>query len=162
MFGKTATVLTIMGGLLLASASNPKEKKMMVAVKRVTPVLFVEKVEPCLAFWEGLGFQRMMEVPDGNTLAFAAVQKDGVEIMYQTTASAMKDPSASAAAKQRLDSHAFLYVEVNDLDAILAGLQGVKLEVEKHTTFYGATEIVVRDPGGHFITFAQFGKSGGE
>ena len=25
------------------------------------------------------------------------------------------------------------------------------------TTFYGAKEIGVRDPGGHIITFAQFG-----
>jgi uncharacterized glyoxalase superfamily protein PhnB len=156
MWAKIAVVSLMSTGLLLASASNPKEKKMMVAVKRVTPVLFVEKVRPCLEFWERLGFQRATEVPDGEDLAFAAVQKDGMEIMYQSMASAMKDPSASAAAKQRLDSHAFLYVEVGDLDAILAGLKGVKLEVEKHTTFYGATEIVVRDPGGHFITFAQF------
>ncbi len=131
---------------------------MTTQVKRVTPVLFVQNVEPCLEFWERIGFKRTMEVPDGPTLAFAAVQKDGTEIMYQTFASAMKDPSASASAKQRLDSNAFLYVEVTDLDAILAGLKGTKLEVEKHTTFYGATETVVRDPGGHFITFAQFAK----
>jgi uncharacterized glyoxalase superfamily protein PhnB len=160
MFRKAAVVWIMASGLLLASPSNGKEKGMTVAVKRVTPVLFVEKVRPCLEFWERLGFQRAMEVPDGDELAFAAVQKDGVEIMYQSFASAMKDPSASAVARQRLDSHAFLYVEVSDLDAIVAGLKGVSLEVEKHTTFYGATEVMVRDPGGHFITFAQFGNSG--
>jgi len=162
MFKKLAVVLAMTCGLLLASASKGEEKKMTVAVKRVTPVLFAEKIEPCLEFWERLGFQRGMAVPDGDSLAFAAEHKDGVEIMYQTIASAMKDPSASAATRQRLDSHAFLYVEVTDLDAILAGLRGVKLEVEKHTTFYGATEFVVRDPGGHFITFAQFEKSSGQ
>lgn len=129
---------------------------MTVQVKQVTPVLFVENVEPCLEFWERLGFKRAMEVPDGTILAFAAVHKDGVEVMYQSIASAMKDPSATAATKQSVASSAFLYVEVADLDAILAGLKGTKLEVAKHTTFYGATEIVVRDPGGHFVTFAQF------
>jgi uncharacterized glyoxalase superfamily protein PhnB len=97
-----------------------------------------------------------MEVPDGPALAFAAVQKDGTEIMYQTMASAMKDPSASTAAKQGLNSSAFLYVDVVDLDAVLVALKGIKLEVKKHTTFYGAIEVVVRDPGGHFVTFAQF------
>lgn len=162
MFTKAVVALMMTGGLLLASASNGEEKKMTVEVKRVTPVLFVEKVEPCLEFWERLGFQRTMEVPDGGALAFAAVQKDGVEIMYQSFSSAMKDPSASAATRQRLASHAFLFVEINDLNAILAGLNGAPLEVEKHTTFYGSTEIVVRDPGGHFITFAQFGKSSGQ
>ena len=129
---------------------------MTIQVKRVTPVLFVEKVEPCLEFWERLGFKRTMEVPDGSALAFATVQKDGTEIMYQTMASALKDASASAAAKDNLKSHTFLYVEVGDLDAVLATLKGVTPEVEKHTTFYGATEAVVRDPGGHFVTFAQF------
>ncbi len=143
-------------GLAVTCAMSAQEKTMTTQVKRVTPVLFVEKIEPCLEFWERLGFKRAMEVPDGTTLAFAAVQKDGVEIMYQSFASAMNDPSASAAAKQRLDSHAFLYVEVADLDAVIAALKSAPLEVGKHTTFYGATEIVVRDPGGHFITFAQF------
>jgi uncharacterized glyoxalase superfamily protein PhnB len=142
--------------LMAICAVSAQEKTMTIQVKRVTPVLFVEKVEPCLEFWERLGFKRAMEVPDGPALAFAAVQKDGTEIMYQTVASAMKDPSASAAAKQELNSRAFLYVEVVDLDAVLAALKGVTLQVEKHTTFYGATEAVVRDPGGHFVTFAQF------
>lgn len=158
MFKKPVMVMIAMAGLLLGSAASGEEKKMTIEVKRVTPVLFVTNVESCLQFWERLGFQRAMEVPDGDGLAFAAVQKDGVEIMYQSFASAMKDPSASASAKQRLDSHAFLYVEVNDLDGIVAGLKDTSLEVEQHTTFYGAKELVVRDPGGHFITFAQFAK----
>jgi len=156
MATNTMLGLVVICSLAMTCAVSAQEKTMTTQVKRVTPVLFAEKIEPCLAFWERLGFARAMEVPDGASLAFAAVQKDGVEVMYQSFASAMKDPSASAATKQKLDSNAFLYVEVADLDAILAGLKGTKLEVEKHTTFYGATEIVVRDPGGHFITFAQF------
>ena len=152
------TILAL--ALLCASlASNAQEKKpMSSAVKRVTPVLFVENVEPCLKFWEKLGFQRAMEVPDGNSLAFAAVQKDGTEIMYQSFASAMKDPSASPTLRENLRSPAFLFIEITDLDAVMAALKGTKFEVEKHTTFYGSTEIGVRDPGGHFITFAQFAK----
>lgn len=139
--------------------SNAEEKRPMPStVKRVTPVLFVEEVEPCLKFWERLGFQRAMEVPDGAGLAFAAVQKDGTEIMYQSFASAMKDASASAASKERLNSHAFLFIEVTDLAPLMSALKGTKLEVEPHDTFYGSKEIVVRDPAGHFITFAQFAK----
>lgn len=138
---------------------NAEEKKpMSSSVKRVTSVLFVEDVEPCVKFWERLGFQRAMEVPDGANLAFAAVQKDGTEIMYQSFASAMKDPSASPASKERLTSHAFLFIEVADLTPLMSALKGTKLEVEPHETFYGSKEVMVRDPGGHFITFAQFAK----
>jgi uncharacterized glyoxalase superfamily protein PhnB len=155
---KTTIFLAI--ALCAASLVSSAEEKnsMSSTVKRVTPVLFVENVEPCLKFWEQLGFQRAMEVPDGASLAFAAVQKDGVEVMYQTIASAMKDPSASAATKERLRSHAFLFVEIADLAPVLVALKGTKLEVEKHETFYGSQEIVVRDPGGHFVTFAEFPK----
>jgi uncharacterized glyoxalase superfamily protein PhnB len=155
---KTTIFLAI--ALCAASLVSSAEEKnsMSSTVKRVTPVLFVDNVEPCLKFWEQLGFQRAMEVPDGASLAFAAVQKDGVEVMYQTIASAMKDPSASAATKERLRSHAFLFVEIADLAPVLAALKGTKLEVEKHETFYGSQEIVVRDPGGHFVTFAEFPK----
>lgn len=142
-----------------AILANGEEKKAMpTSVKRVTPVLFVEEVEPCLKFWESMGFHRAMEVPDGSSLAFAAVQKDGTEIMYQSFASAMKDRSTSPASKERLRSHAFLFIEVADLSAIMSALKGTTLEVQPHETFYGSKEIVVRDPGGHFITFAQFAK----
>ncbi len=149
--------LLLMALCAASLASNAQEKKPMpTTVKRVTAVLFAEEIEPCLKFWEKLGFQRAMEVPDGASLAFAAVQKDGTEIMYQSYASAEKDPSASAATRQSLRSPAFLYIEVDNLDDVARSLKGTPLEVEKHTTFYGATEIGVRDPGGHFATFAQF------
>ena len=67
---KTTILLLI---AVCALASNAEERKPMPStVKRVTPVLFVENVEPCLKFWEQLGFHRAMEVPDGDSLAFAA------------------------------------------------------------------------------------------
>ncbi len=129
-----------------------------VTFKRVTPVLFAADVEPCLHFWESLGFSRAMEVPDGNTLAFAAVHNGSLEVMYQSFASAEKDPAASAATKSALRSHAFLYIEVDNLDEILAAMKHAPLEVEPHMTFYGAREVGFRDPAGHFITFAEFAK----
>lgn len=153
------TILLMIALCAVSLASDAQEKKTMsTTVKRVTPVLFVEAVEPCLKFWEKLGFERTMEVPDGAALAFAAVQKGGTEIMYQSFASARKDPSVTAATRERLQSHAFLFVEIGDLAPVLAALQGTKLEVEQHQTFYGSTEVMVRDPGGHFITFAEFPK----
>ena len=66
--------------------------------------------------------------------------------------------TATAASKERLNSHAFLFIEVTDLAPLMSALKGTKLEVEPHDTFYGSKEIVVRDPAGHFITFAQFVK----
>src|ERR1700674_5291444 len=75
--------------------SKAKEKTKTMTVKKLTPILFVEDVEPCVKFWvERLGFQKTMDVPDGNKLAFAMLQKGNVELMYQSYASADKDVGA--------------------------------------------------------------------
>jgi uncharacterized glyoxalase superfamily protein PhnB len=36
-------------------------------------------------------------------------------------------------------------------------MQGVKIAIERRTTFYGSKEYGVFDPAGHVILFAQFG-----
>ncbi len=125
-------------------------------IKRITPVLLVEEVEPCVKFWvERLDFQKTAEVPDGSKLAFAMLQKGNVELMYQTYASADKDVAAISQLFRKGPS--FLYVEVGSLDQTIAAIQGAEVLVPVRTTFYGATEIIVKDPGGHVVTFAQFG-----
>ncbi len=125
-------------------------------IKRITPVLLVEEVEPCVKFWvERLDFQKTAEVPDGSKLAFAMLQKGNVELMYQTYASADKDVAAISPLFRKGPS--FLYVEVDSLDQTIAAIQGAEVLVPVRTTFYGATEIIVKDPGGHVVTFAHFG-----
>ena len=125
-------------------------------IKRITPVLFVEEVEPCVKFWvERLDFQKTAEVPDGSKLAFAMLQKGNVELMYQTYTSADKGVAAISQVFRKGPS--FLYVEVDSFDQTIAAIQGAEVLVPVRTTFYGATEITVKDPGGHIVTFAQFG-----
>ena len=125
-------------------------------IKRITAVLFVEEVEPCVKFWvERMGFQKTAEVPDGSKLAFAMLQKSNVEVMYQSYASADKD--VLAVSKLVRKGPSFLYVEVDSLDQTIAAMQGAEVVMPVHTTFYGATEISVKDPGGHLVTFAEFG-----
>ena len=125
-------------------------------IKRITPVLFAEEIEPCVKFWvEQMGFQKTAEVPDGNKLAFAMLQKGNVELMYQTYASAEKDvPAVSQLIRK---GPTFLYVEVESLDDTIAAIKGVDVVVPVRTTFYGAKEIGVKDPAGHLVTFAEFG-----
>lgn len=124
-------------------------------IKRITSVLFVDKVEPCVKFWvERLGFRKTAEVPEGDKLAFAMLQKGSVEVMYQSYASA--DNEVAAIAQLVRKDPSFLYVEVDSIDQTIAAIQGAEVVVPVRTTFYGATEISVKDPGGHFITFAEF------
>jgi uncharacterized glyoxalase superfamily protein PhnB len=123
-------------------------------VKRITPVLFVQAIEPVLPFWlDALGFEKTIEVPGGDGLGFVALQKDGTEVMYQTYASIGEDmPQVAEAAKK---GPTFLYVETDNLDAILAGLKKYKMSMPERTAFYGMREVGFQDPAGHYLTFAQ-------
>src|SRR5580692_8216885 len=124
-------------------------------VKRITPVLLVNEIEPILAFWiDRLGFAKTIEVPDGNKLAFVAFQKGSIEVMYQTYASVEKDaPPAMAAASRK--GPTYLYVEVDNLDAVLTAMKDVNKVMPERTAFYGMREFAVQDPAGHFVTLAQ-------
>ncbi len=125
-------------------------------VKKLTAILFAEEIEPCLKFWvERLGFKKTMDVPDGNKLAFAILQKGDLELMYQTYASAEKDVSQVSSEVRKGPS--FLYVQVDNLDGIIGAMKGTQVVMPVRTTFYGAKEIGIKDPAGHIITFAQFG-----
>jgi uncharacterized glyoxalase superfamily protein PhnB len=134
---------------------NQSPEKTPMNVKRITPVLLVEEIEPVIPFWvDRLGLTKAIEVPDGNKLGFVTFQKGAVEVMYQTFASVQKD-----APKQVADSAGkgptYLYMEVDNFDAVLAAMKDMKMVMPVRTAFYGMKEFSVQEPGGHFITFAQ-------
>jgi len=129
------------------------------AAKKLTPILFVEKIEPVLPFWtQHLGFIKTVEVPEGDRLGFVILQQGNVEVMYQTFASVDKDMPAIAPDVRR--GPTFLYVEVENLDALKPALQSADVYMPERNTFYGAREIGVRDAAGHFLTFAQMSAAG--
>lgn len=136
------------------SQTKSEEKKMI--VKRITPVLYVEQIEPCVEFWTTrFGFQKTAEVPDGNRLGFVILQKDNLEIMYQSFASAAKD--APAIAKDIEGGRTFLYLEVDKLEPFIAAAKNANVVLPVRTTFYGAKEIGLKDPSGHVVVFAEMG-----
>jgi len=127
-------------------------------VKKITAVLFAEAVEPSVKFWvERFGFAKTTEVPDGDKLAFVMLEKGNVELMYQSYASTDKDVGTGIAQAVR-KGPTFLYVEVDNLEETIDAVKGSEVVIPKRKTFYGSTEIGVKDPAGHYVTFAEFGK----
>jgi uncharacterized glyoxalase superfamily protein PhnB len=123
-------------------------------VQKLTPVLFVEAIEPCLKLWvDQMGFEKTVEVPEGPRLGFVILTKGKVEVMLQTFASA--DEDVPALSKEFRRSFTFLYVEVSNLDEIIQKLKDAKIVMPLRTTFYGMREISLREPGGHIVCFAQ-------
>jgi uncharacterized glyoxalase superfamily protein PhnB len=124
-----------------------------ITFNKLSPVLIVDAIEPCLSFWtERLGFTKIAEVPEGNRLGFVILQKDGVEVMYQSRESVGKDVPALAKTPAGGTS---LYIEVGDIGAIEKAVKGLEVVVPRRKTFYGADEIGVREPGGNAVIFSQ-------
>jgi uncharacterized glyoxalase superfamily protein PhnB len=123
------------------------------AIRKLTPVIMVDAIEPCVPFWERVGFVKTAEVPEGDRLGFVILAKDGVEVMYQTHESVEKD--APGLVPPVHGTSAALFVEVSDIESITRALAGLEVVVPRRKTFYGMDEIGVREPGGHIVMFAQ-------
>jgi uncharacterized glyoxalase superfamily protein PhnB len=148
------TVAVFMAGwTVIQTARADKERKPM--VNKSTPILHVKSVEPGVKFWtERFGFRQTIQVPEGDHLGFVALENDKVEIMYQTYTGMQSDP-ANPLAKAVEQGPSFLFMEVPDIKAAEEALKGADIVQPIHETFYGSKEIVVKEPGGHFVIFAQ-------
>jgi uncharacterized glyoxalase superfamily protein PhnB len=128
-------------------------------IKKATPVLIVDRIEPLLPLWDALGFARAAEVPAGDALGFVILTRDGVEVMYQTFDSVRGDEANVLEGSRAIGASA-VFIEVDDLDGLKAQIPaGTDVIVESRKTFYGSTETILRDAAGNVITFAQFAAS---
>ena len=123
-------------------------------MKSLTPLITVESIEPCLPFWtDGLGFEMTISVPGEDGLGFAALESNGIEVMYQTRASLAEDLPVLADEGAR--STNMFFAEVEDLSAVMAKMGEVEIVVPRRKTFYGMEEVFVRAPCGSVVGFAQ-------
>jgi hypothetical protein len=160
-------VMLLLLALATTSFAQKKSTQGEPVMKKLTPVIIVDQIEPQLPFWiERLGFQKTAEVPEGDKLGFVILIKGNVELMYQTRASVAKDLGtavepgihpASGAINPNKDL-VTLYIQVEKLDSIMAALRGIEVVVPERKTFYGAREFGVREPGGIVVLFAEFQK----
>jgi uncharacterized glyoxalase superfamily protein PhnB len=129
-------------------------------LRKSTPVLVVDRIEPVLPFWKKVGLTPTTEVPDANAtcLAFVILAAEGVEIMYQTAASVRDDLLKAASVKDAFRAtlqQTTLFVEVSNLSDVESRLQGETVVMPRRKTFYGSTETGYIDPAGNIIVFAE-------
>ncbi len=124
-------------------------------LRRLTPVLTVERVRECTPFWiDRLGFEMTNHVPgDDGSLVFAILERGDIEIMYQSRASVLADGTMTEA---ELAGHSVgLFIGVESIDDVERAIAGAPVVKPRHDTFYGSTEIYVKEPGGNTVGFSQ-------
>jgi len=148
----SSLAFAILAGIATAAAQIKERNEM---ISKSTPILHVASVEPCVKFWtERFGFKATIEVPEGDHIGFVALEKGGIELMYQTYSGMKADPKnplADAVEK----GPSFLFMEVPDIQETIRALKGAEIVQGLHDTFYGSKEVVAREPGGHYVIFSQ-------
>jgi hypothetical protein len=136
-----------------APAAPTPEKTQEKSTMKITPMIYVQEVEPSLPFWMGrLGFEKIAEVPEGNKLGFVMLKKGDAQLMIQTRSSVGNDlPVVSEMARPSF----CLYVVVNDFEDLKKRLAGADVILAERTTFYHMREILIREPGGNLVLFAS-------
>lgn len=123
-------------------------------VSKLTPVLPVATIEPSVGFFVAVGFQVVVRVPEEGAMGFAILHNGATEVMLQTFDSIYEDDPSFKVVIDKAPS--LLFAEVSDIDAVASAVADFEVVMPRRETFYGATEITVREPGGHLVTFAQF------
>lgn len=124
-------------------------------IKSLTPNLVVDRIEPSVTFFDKVGFEVDIQVPEGDHLGFAQLTNGDAHVMYQTRES-LKEDSATFEKAYDGRTPSMLFVIVDNVAETERQLQGYKVMMPMRDTFYGAREITYEEPGGHYVTFAEF------
>ncbi len=116
---------------------------------------FVKNIHQTIAFYQLLGFELSMQVPEeGNELIWAMLINGSVTIMVQSVESLGEElpginrnqPGGSLLFYIKLKQIREYFEKIKDKVEIIKGIE---------KTFYGATEFTIRDIDGYYLTFAE-------
>lgn len=118
---------------------------------KLTTLLVVDVIEPCLETYRALGYEVTVRVPDTGLAGFVILHGKAGELMLQTRASLTEDLPAIAKTNP---SH-LLYAEVASLAAAEKTLAAHRVVVPRRKTFYGANETWVELENGIILGLAE-------
>jgi uncharacterized glyoxalase superfamily protein PhnB len=128
-------------------------------LKKLTPNFMVEDVRKTIDFYQDvLGFTVLTTVDNEDEIGFAILQRDQIEIMFQSRKSLSENvPALSGSA---IGASQTLYIEVSGIDALYEALRDkLDIVVDIHSTFYGTREFYFKDINGYILSFSEAGAS---
>ena len=123
-------------------------------MESLSPNLYVHDVKGTIEFYGILGFKPVMTVPEnGEEPVWAMLKNGNVTLMLESYKSIegrlpeiSRQPGGSLLLYVNVKGIREFFEQIKDRVTILGGLE---------TTFYGATEFVIKDCNGFVLTFAE-------
>ncbi|TDW99831.1 VOC family protein [Dinghuibacter silviterrae] len=124
-------------------------------MESLSPNLFVRDMHATIDFYERLGFQLQMTVPDAGKgpLVWAMMRAGSVTFMFQS----FESLADTLPAVRREDGGSLLfYINVKGIRALFDRISPqVTIVHGLQKTFYGATEFSIIDNNNYVLTFAE-------
>ena len=122
-------------------------------MKSISPNIFVRDMNETIQFYQHLGFEVAMTVPEEGDLVWAMMTCGKLNFMFQSFDSLGSElPEISREDGGSL----LLYIQIKEIRQFHDRIKD-KVNVIKglETTFYGATEFSIQDNNGYILTFAE-------
>ena len=122
-------------------------------MKSISPNIFVRDMNETIQFYQHLGFEVAMTVPEEGDLVWAMMTCGKLNFMFQSFDSLGSElPEISREDGGSL----LLYIQIKEIRQFHDRIKD-KVNVIKglETTFYGETEFSIQDNNGYILTFAE-------
>lgn len=119
----------------------------------LSPNIFVKDMNATIAFYQQLGFNVIMSVPEEGDFVWAMMTCGNVTMMFQTFESLAEElPEIS----RKNGGSLLFYIKIKNIRTFFESIKE-KVTVLKglEKTFYGATEFSITDNNGYVLTFAE-------
>jgi len=122
-------------------------------MKSIAPNIFVRDMNKTIEYYQHLGFEVAMKVPEEGDIVWAMLSCGSVNFMFQSFESLGEElPEIS-----RQDGGSLLlYIQTKEIVQFHDRIKD-KVNIFKglEKTFYGATEFSIQDINGYILTFAE-------
>jgi len=123
-------------------------------MESLSPNIFTNNMQETIAFYQSIGFQTIMSVPEeGPDFVWVMMKNGEVTFMFQTfesLAGELPEISRTNGASQ------LLYINLKGIREFFESIKDkVKVLKGLETTFYGATEFSIVDNNNYVLTFAE-------
>jgi uncharacterized glyoxalase superfamily protein PhnB len=122
-------------------------------MKSVSPNIFVQNIQETVQFYQILGFETQMTVPETGDPFFVLMTCGEVTFLFQSFESLGTElPEIS----RQNGGSLLLYIQIDKIRDFFEKIKNqVQIVKGLETTFYGASEFSILDNNGYLLTFAE-------
>lgn len=122
----------------------------------ISPNIFVNDINETIKFYQNIGFETVMTVPEEEDFVWVMMSRGNVSFMFQTFESLGSElPEISREDGGSL----LLYIQMNGVRTFYEQIKDkVTIVKDLEQTFYGATEFAIQDLNNYVLTFAEYEK----